>query len=280
MNVAICDDSALHLINVSKKVKQAFDRYNEQRIKITYKEFTKPDEILAAHEKALYDVVFLDVDMPGMNGFQVADLMCKQNPRLKIIYVTSHGKYIKESINHEVFYFVTKGCDEDYEEAVKKVLQEYHDAHKKVNYEVVADDALDISNIKYFTSNRNYVIAHTTNGDITFRATLTEIERDYRDHYFFRVDRSTIVNFYYVYNIIDRDVNMYDGTILKASRERAKELRKLHYLYTFDRNAVFDDSILYYSPELDDNPLTAEEIKHELKTEDSSKTHKKRWWQI
>lgn len=73
---------------------------------------------------------------------------------------------------------------------------------------------------------------------------------------------------------------MRDGTKFRASRERAKELRKLHYLYTFDRDAIFDDSVLYYSPELDDKPLTTEEIKHELKTEDGSKTPQKRWWKI
>lgn len=282
MNIAICDGSALHLIEVSKKVKELFERFNEfGKISFAYREFTKPDEILAAHEKAMFDVVFLDVDMPGMNGFQVADFMYKSNPRIKIIYVTSHGKYIKESINHEVFSFVTKGCDEDYEEAIRKVLREYNDAHKKVKFEIIPDDGLDMSSIKYFTSNRNYVIAHTTNGDVKLRATLAEIEKDYKENFFFRIDRCTIVNFYYVYNIIDRDVNMHDGTVLRASRERAKELRKLHYLYTFDRDSIFDDDLLHFSPDLDDKPLSADEMRRELKTEDI-KTPKRRgkWWWV
>ena len=281
MRVAICDDNPVQMLAVSKKIKSAFEKRNpENKYDLSIKEFTRTNDILSEHEKIQFDVAFLDVDMPGLSGFQVADLMYALNPRMKIIYVTSYGKYIKESINHEVFYFIAKGCDDDYQEAIDKILREYDDCHRKVHFEIIPDDETDVYNIMYFTAGRNCVIAHTKTREIRLRTTIAEVEKLYRENYCFRADRSTVVNFYYVYNIIDRDINMQDGTKLRASRERAKELRKLHYLYTFDRDSLFDDNLLYFSPDLDDKPLTADEMRGELKASGELQPVKRRWWQI
>lgn len=285
MRVAICDDSASHLLTITKKIQKILDRYNvEDKYKISIQEFSRPNDILLAHEKLQFDVAFLDVDMPNLTGFDVADLMYNLNPRIKIIYVTSHGKYIKDSINHEVFGFITKGNDEDYEEAIQKVLKDYDDSHDPEQLEIIPDNVLTVSDIMYFTSSGNYVIAHTINGDIRLRYALTEIEERYLKRYCFRIDRSTVVNFYHVYNVIGRNVNLYDGTVLKVSRDRAKDIRQKHRMYCIDRDTVFDDNFIYLeADEIDDSPLTANEFAKALKIDEEILNPPKRrdkWWKI
>ena len=52
--------------------------------------FTKQREAIEHVKKNRVDVALLDVDMPGLNGIEVAELMCQINPRLNVIFVTGY----------------------------------------------------------------------------------------------------------------------------------------------------------------------------------------------
>ena len=52
--------------------------------------FTKQREAIEYVRKNHVDAALLDIDMPGLNGIEVAELMCRINPRLNIIFVTGY----------------------------------------------------------------------------------------------------------------------------------------------------------------------------------------------
>ncbi len=75
--------------------------------------FTKQREAIEHVRKNRVDVALLDVDMPGLNGIEVAERMCQINPRLNIIFVTGYPEYALQAFSVPVSDFIVKPVSED-----------------------------------------------------------------------------------------------------------------------------------------------------------------------
>ena len=75
--------------------------------------FTKQCEAIEYVKKNRVDVALLDVDMPGLNGIEVAELMCQINSRLNIIFVTGFPEYALQAFSVPVSDFIVKPVSEE-----------------------------------------------------------------------------------------------------------------------------------------------------------------------
>ena len=75
--------------------------------------FTKQREAIEHVRKNHVDVALLDVDMPGLNGIEVAELMSQINPRLNIIFVTGFPEYALQAFSVPVSDFIVKPVSEE-----------------------------------------------------------------------------------------------------------------------------------------------------------------------
>ena len=82
--------------------------------------FTKQREAIEYVKKNHVDAALLDIDMPGLNGIEVAELMCRINPRLNIIFVTGYPEYALQAFSVPVSDFIVKPVSED---ALKATFQ-------------------------------------------------------------------------------------------------------------------------------------------------------------
>ena len=82
--------------------------------------FTKQREAIEYVRKNHVDTALLDIDMPGLNGIEVAELMCRINPRLNIIFVTGYPEYALQAFSVPVSDFIVKPVSED---ALKATFQ-------------------------------------------------------------------------------------------------------------------------------------------------------------
>ena len=82
--------------------------------------FTKQREAIEYVRKNHVDAALLDIDMPGLNGTEVAELMCRINPRLNIIFVTGYPEYALQAFSVPVSDFIVKPVSED---ALKATFQ-------------------------------------------------------------------------------------------------------------------------------------------------------------
>jgi two-component SAPR family response regulator len=94
-----------------------------------------PSEVMPLFHQNLFDVVFIDVEMPGANGMQLAEQIQKIKPRTNIIYITGYGKYALESYKTYASAFLEKPLNT---EMIKDALD-----HLRYPVSNVTDEALE-----------------------------------------------------------------------------------------------------------------------------------------
>ena len=93
MRIALCDDSRQYL----SVLESYADRITQ--VKIECDVFESGEELVKMFERhgSLYDAVFLDMEMGGMNGLDTANMIRSKDRYAVIFFVTSHKKYMQES---------------------------------------------------------------------------------------------------------------------------------------------------------------------------------------
>ena len=89
VNVVICDDDQRVLKELKGYVSSFF---SEKKIAATYKLFSDGES--AVKENIPYDLAFIDIEMPGINGLTVAKRLKEANPNVIVFIVTSYQSYL------------------------------------------------------------------------------------------------------------------------------------------------------------------------------------------
>lgn len=107
MNIAVCDDEKLFLEEEKRLIQRYFDAEG-QACKIDL--FLSGEDLLAT-EKELkqYDIIFLDVNMGGLDGVKVAEEIRRWNPNVYLVFVTAFIKYSTEGYKVDATRFIIKG---------------------------------------------------------------------------------------------------------------------------------------------------------------------------
>ena len=207
------------------------------------------EEALKLVDRLQPDLIFLDVQMPFVNGVQIADRL---NKRVMIIFVTAHENFALDAFDHDVVDYLLKPfSNERFFKAVNKAsmrLQERSslDFQKKVGklLDVGKDDWLDsikikirgleydidIEDVLYFQGNGNYVTVVTQDKKYTYRSTLSSLQNQLSPSTFLRIHKSTLINFHHVMRSRYTGVNnefhfqMKDGKGLTSGRQYKKDI--------------------------------------------------------
>ena len=106
MRIAACDDDVKFLQDLSALLNQYGE---ENHCGVEYKTYTNPLELVSQIEKGIhYDVILLDVFMPGINGIQCAKDIRRFDNFVKIIFLTSSTEYAVESYSVRAYQYLLK----------------------------------------------------------------------------------------------------------------------------------------------------------------------------
>lgn len=196
----------------------------------------------------LPDVVFLDIEMPFANGF---DLLQKfKNHSFDVIFTTAYNEYAVKAIKHNALDYLLKPIvPEELVAAVKKCEEKKNGdvaGYKKLEkiistlsqktYKLAVPSAegiiyLDPDNIVHLQGEINYTHIFLVQGNkITSSKTLKEFEPHLPDKQFFRIHKANIINLNYVSKYLKGEggeVVMADGSLLEVSRNKKSELLSL-----------------------------------------------------
>lgn len=105
MKIAICDDDSQELAKISSFI----ETYRlKKNVLLTYKTFQSATELVSAMESGAYNILLLDILMPGLNGIQAAHEIREFDGVTKIVFLTSSPEFAVESYQVKAHNYILK----------------------------------------------------------------------------------------------------------------------------------------------------------------------------
>lgn len=200
------------------------------------------------------DLVFLDVNMKDMNGFEVLSNI-QISPKPIVIFITAHENFAIDAFDYEAFDFILKPYRDDrFYKAIDKLLnlspkEIDQDFEKKMQefFKLNIDQKktqkplripvklgnrtilLETGNIKYICASGSYAEIYTDENKYLLRESLNNLIELLGKKIFIRIHRSAIVNVNFIKEIVhseysELDVRMKDNKLIRVSKSNRKDL--------------------------------------------------------
>ena len=237
-------------------------RYLEERTRACIVgECAHGQEAVTAIEALAPDLVFLDIQMPEVDGFEVIEQVgARQMPA--VIFVTAYDQYALQAFEAHALDYLLKPIDPErlrqaYERAADRIRRDqaaslndqlqnvlrYMEAQQQAQTPpaddtrlVVKDHGriyfLDVLDIQWIEAAGNYVFLHVEGNKHLLRETMTALENRLRPYQYIRINRSILINLRFVKELRQRQKGRYlvllkDGTQLTSSRHYRVNLEGL-----------------------------------------------------
>lgn len=219
-NVAIVEDTQAEADNL----REYFSRYSAEKgmeFKITH--FPSAEQFLEKYNP-VYDLVLMDIGLPGMGGMEAAGRLRELDDMVTLIFVTNMAQFAVRGYEVDAFDFVVKPVT--YSNFALKLQRALNKLGTRKDTEVVISisDGLyrvSSSQIKYIEISGHRMIYHTTNGTIKAYGNLKEIESILDGRMFVRCNSCYLINLNFVHAIRGFIV-VVDTDELQISRPRKK----------------------------------------------------------
>ncbi|WP_370048472.1 response regulator [Lysinibacillus sp. RC79] len=150
----IMDDEPLALINMEKKLKE----FNSIEV---IKSFTTAKDLLAEGPNLDFQVAFLDVEMPGMNGLEIARLLKEWNKNIFIVFVTAYRDYAVQAFEiHSIDYLLKPISKARLETTINRIQELLHLENKSTPIQIRNKSALTIQCFGGFVVLHNDKVVH------------------------------------------------------------------------------------------------------------------------
>lgn len=189
--------------------------------------FVSAEEFLFHYaEHKDYDILLLDIEMPGMDGVTMARRIRKENETVQIVFITGYSEYISEGYEVAALHYLMKPVNTDklhqvLDRAADKLQRNERCLTLELSGEVVR---LPLYQIRWAEVRQNYLTIHAK-VDYTVKMTLSELESRLDDR-FFRAGRSFIINLTEVRSVTRQEVRLSDGTAVPLPRGQYEPLNR------------------------------------------------------
>ncbi|MCH5270835.1 MAG: response regulator transcription factor [Lachnospiraceae bacterium] len=241
IRVALCDDD----ISTLNGMQRFLNRYSKERNReIVHTTFCSPLELLTEIERGVrFDVLFLDILMPGQNGIETAAEIRSYDSNIKIIFLTSSAEYAVQSYTVEAYFYQLKPLQwEEFSRVMDSVLEKC--AHEQENSLILRHKGLvtrmELGQLEFCEVIHRTLLFHLISGKVLeSTGSLDELSRKLAPYdCFLRVHRSYIVNLNYVQNISYRAVTMTCLTEIPIPRGKYNEIKDAFLTYAFSNGEV------------------------------------------
>lgn len=235
IQIAICDDDMTTTSQIEEYIRQI---ETEQHIQVQSRIFFDGKFFMQSVESGeVYDLIYLDVEMPLMKGLDVAKKLREMEISSLIIYISNYETYCESMIETEPFRFLRKPINDVdlfrkyFMSAYKKLenRNEYYTySYKKIHHKI------NINDIMYFESNNRKICIHTNGNqeNNTFYGQLDKVEKELESKSctFIRIHQSYLVNSTYINTVQHDAVILENKDELPISEKRQKEIQRKLFL--------------------------------------------------
>lgn len=233
--IAICDDEISQIKNISDYLTR-FSIKTDTEFQI--ERFTSGNELLKKYynEKSPFDILFLDMEMPGRNGIETAEEIRRiPNRNVLIAFITNFPEYMQDSFDVQASQYLTKPISyELFEQKLEKMLA--YIGELETNITVISQKngeiILHLDDIVCIESEKRTGVVITTNKDeITIKGKLAYFEKELADKYFISIHRTCLANMKYIRKFNADSLEFSTGKTVSVSRRRLSEIKEAFSKY-------------------------------------------------
>jgi len=236
LKIAVVDDNDLYLDLITTLVKSIFD---EHSVSFEISKFSLGYKFLQSNAEKEYDVVFLDIMLPDIQGFDVVDKLRENRDNVFVIFITTEDGLVYKGYDYRPFNFVVKESEDLMKnrlcQIIKKLLKHIM-RFQIITLELPRGEKkeIELNKIVYISSDKNYLTYHIKDSESVYlRQKISDIEADFSEYGFFRIHKKYIINWC---NVKCIDVNKFEitmttGEIIPFIKSLKKRIEQEYLLY-------------------------------------------------
>ena len=228
IRIAICDDEEKSVAQHEKIVKGCL---HAQGIGCEITTYTQSRNLLwdITDDGFFYDLILLDIAMPGINGMEIPLQIKDFLPNIRIIFVTSHTEYAIDAFELSIFRYVPKSNLET------KLTAAVIDAAKLIELEAGQEYTIQTANrmekipykdIFYIQRDGKNASIVSSTGVSKVRKSLQQVCEELNAPEFIFIDRGCIVNIVHIMKVGDSIAILKNGDQLPISRSHLQEVKR------------------------------------------------------
>ncbi|MBS6953466.1 MAG: response regulator transcription factor [Enterocloster asparagiformis] len=232
ISIAVCDDDKCFADLFAGMVVMALERLERS---CSVEIFTKAEDCCAAAKERRFDLVFLDIEMDGMNGFSAARKIRffgtggHQEEGPFLIFVSSHENLVFDAYEFEPLWFLPKDrISSELDRALKKFLEKT--ARRDLAYRFrdgISYKAVKVRDIFYLECSGHNLEINTRTERFSIYGSLKQMEQELGPLGFFRIHRNYLVNVEAVFSVNRDTVTLADYSVLPLSKDRKRQIKEL-----------------------------------------------------
>lgn len=237
LKIAICDDEKLYCENIKKIICEYCTKKNIDFQVEIFK--SGSDFVLLENSISQFNIVYLDVNMNGLDGIETAKIIRYWSRDIFIVFITAFINYTLEGYKVDAIRYILK--NNTLRENIYESLDAVFEKMQFVNhiYEFIFKEGLrklSPSQIILIESNLHVLCFQVIIGseikNYTMIATLNDIQKKLKDeNVFVRIHQSYLVNLKYIKDVSNYQAILWNNDVLPISRPRYKNVKESFLLY-------------------------------------------------
>ncbi|MCI8738415.1 MAG: response regulator transcription factor [Lachnospiraceae bacterium] len=228
LHIAICDDDKT-AVTAHKEIAESCLKQCGSPGEITL--YTASGNLFydITEDRFFFDLILLDIEMPGSTGMEIAEKIKPYLPQVKIIFITSHIEYAIDAFELSIFRYVPK------DDTARRLPAAITDAVKLIvleegkTYTIQTNSRLEkipCRDILYIERDGKNAAITTSGGCSKVRKSLQQVYEELGTEEFIFIDRGIIVNLIHVMQIRNGMAVLKNGTSLPVSRSHLQDVKE------------------------------------------------------
>lgn len=225
MNIAVIDDEKVIREHICELIQK-------QKPGCHLEAYATGEELLLSENQ--FDIVFLDIQMDGIDGIETARRLMEKQDKVVLIFVTGNKEYVFDALDLYAFHYLLKPVDEiKFREVLARAAGEVEkNREKEWLFIRTRNLRLDKADILYIESKAKKVGIHTQKARETIEiyATMEELERQLGED-FYRCHRAYIVNMAHITEYDNDSITLTNGDTVYLTKKKYSEFAKAYMWY-------------------------------------------------
>lgn len=182
-------------------------------------------EVVAEYYEPGWDIIFMDVEMPGLDGFRAAEKIRETDADVVLVFVTNMAQYAIRGYEVDALDYVLKPVN--YYQFSTKLSRAIQRVQRRKGGQIVLQLAgggiqlLDTGGIYYLETRSRMLYYHTVKGEFAVRASLQSAEKQLAEYHFVRCNQCYLVNLKHVRGIENEFALVGEDRLEISRRQKA-----------------------------------------------------------